>query len=218
MNKQEPEPQAEPPHYTLDTSLFEGTFRYFDRGESPVLVRGKIHQGEERYSLTRTELDIEPISIPRGTRTYLHMKPCVFVPDIRLTIGLCPKSKHYADQIDARGEVRGVHEQPQMKEVERGRAQAWYYHQDKTLTLWECFLASFVRDTTLAELAEDQNMHGLWTGFEHVLAGHFPQAQRILTPFDDPLFDRAEYQPFLASLGYQPRAKAAFWKPIHRHP
>lgn len=215
MNKQEPEPQAEPPYYSLDTSLFTGTFRYFDRGKSPVLVRGKIHQSDERYSLSKTERDIEPVSIPKGTRTYLQMKPYVLVPDIRLTVGLYPQPKHYADQPEAIGEVLVAHEEPKKKEIEIGQAQAWYYREDKTLTIWECFLESFVRDED-TPLSADENMRGLWTGFEHFLTRHFPQMQRIITPFDEPLFEREEYQQFLRSKGYQPVAKAAYGKEITR--
>ena len=43
------------PYWTLDTSLFEGQFTYF--GGSPIYVRGKVHQSEERSSLQKAETD-----------------------------------------------------------------------------------------------------------------------------------------------------------------
>src|SRR5260221_13104056 len=84
----EPELQPEQPYWTLDTSLFEGRFRYFSQALEPVLVRGKVHTSQEHYSLRPVERDIEPIQHLRGTRTYFHMKPFVLVPDIRVTVGL----------------------------------------------------------------------------------------------------------------------------------
>ena len=77
------------PYWTLDTSLFEGQFTYF--GGSPIYVRGKVHQSEERSSLQKAETDIEPLQTLRGTRTYIHMKPFVLVPDITRTIGVYPQ-------------------------------------------------------------------------------------------------------------------------------
>jgi hypothetical protein len=56
------------PYWTLDTSLFEGTFRYF--GPELVLVRGKAHTEQERYR-----------------KSDVNLKPFVLVPDIVLTTG-----------------------------------------------------------------------------------------------------------------------------------
>jgi len=77
------------PYYTLDPSLFDGQFRYF--GSELVQVRGKVHQSEERSSLQKAETDIEPIQTLPGTRTYIHMKPFVLVPDITRTFGVYPQ-------------------------------------------------------------------------------------------------------------------------------
>src|SRR6266568_119950 len=96
--RKDDQPPQEQPYYTLDTSLFEGTFRYFSRRNEPVLVRGKVHTSKEQYRLRQKETDIEPIQTLNGIRTYFHLKPYVFVPDIRLTIGLYKKPKQYADQ------------------------------------------------------------------------------------------------------------------------
>jgi hypothetical protein len=196
----------EQPYYTLDIGLFEGIFRYF--GSEPVQVRGKIHEETERYSSDKTELDIEPVSIRAGMRTYLHLKPYVLIPDIRLTVGLYSQPR----PTGAIGEVIASREQPRMKEIEIGQVQAWSYP-DGTVTIWECFLEQFVRDRTLGE---DENMRCLWTGCESFLREHFPSVQRIVTPFDEPLFEREEYQQFLRTLGYRPVAKAAFGKEIAR--
>jgi hypothetical protein len=91
------------------------------------------------------------------------------------------------------------------------KPRAWYYHEDKILVLWECFLWEFVRDKSLRA---DTNMRQLWQSFERWLVRQFPQAERIVTPFDDPLFETPDYQAFLRSLGYECVAKAAFGKPI----
>jgi hypothetical protein len=120
------------PYYTLDTSLFDGQFRYF--GSELVQVRGKLHQSEEQYSLRPAEQDIEPITALKGTRQYVHMKPFVLIPDITFTIGLYPQPGPGG----AIGEVVGAQERKQ-REVEIGQAQAWYYSQDHLIVLWECF-------------------------------------------------------------------------------
>jgi hypothetical protein len=214
-NRPEDQPYTEDPYYTLDTSLFSGTFRYFSRGRESVLVRGKVHRSEERYSLSKIELDIEPIATPRGTRTYLHMKPYVQVPNFTVTVDLHAQPKEYADQPPAIGTVRASHYQPKPREIEIGRAQAWYYPQARTLTIWECFIESSFRGKPLLE---DENMKHLWNSFENFLKTQFPDLHRIVTPFDEPLFQREEYQQFLASLGYEPVAKAAYGKDINRTP
>lgn len=107
----------EQPYFALDTFLFEGLFRYF--GKEPVQVRGKIHANEEAYRLTPAERDIEPIEILSGRRHYVHLKPYVLVPDIRLTIGLYPQPT----QGGAIGEVLSSRENREI-EVEIGQAQA----------------------------------------------------------------------------------------------
>jgi hypothetical protein len=140
------------------------------------------------------------------------MKPYVLIPDIRVTIGLYKKPKQYADQEPAIGEVIDSYEQPKMKEQEIGQAQAWYYPQDKTIVLWECYLYEFVRETSLSE---DPNMRDLWQGFERFLHTQCVGAERITIPANDPIAEtREEYQEFLGALSYQPVAKAAWGKPL----
>jgi hypothetical protein len=149
------------PYYTLDTSLFNGQFRYF--GGELVQVRGKVHQSEERYSLRKAETDVEPIQTLRGTRTYIHIKPFVLVPDITLTVGLYREPQ----STGAIGEVLEAHERKH-REVEIGQAQAWYYPTDKTIVLWECFLNNFVREKPLLE---DPSMRYLWENVARFLQG-----------------------------------------------
>lgn len=175
-------------------------------------MRGKVHTSEEQYSLRHKETDIEPIKTLRGTRTYFHLKPYVLVPDIRLTIGLYKKPKQYADQDSAIGETLGSPKQDGVREVQIGSAQAWYYHEDKTLEIWECFLESPFRTHPLVK---DPHITKLWQGFEAWLCKQYPKARRIVMPFSDPIAQSPEeYQEFLASLGYEKVAKAAFGKKL----
>ncbi len=192
-------------YWKLDTSLFEGTFRYF--GKEPVQVRGKVHTEQERYRKSDINQEITPIAIAQGERTYLHLKPFALIPDIILTVGLYrdPRSD------GAVGEVVKAQER-KMKEAEIGNMQAWSYP-DGTLVLWECFLHDFVR---YLPLQVDLNMAALWQSVEAFLFGQFPQATQIVTTAFDPMFDRDEYQAFLTSLGYKQVAKAAWGKAIEK--
>ncbi len=194
------------PYWTLDTSLFEGTFRYF--GKEPMLVRGKVHTEKERYTNSDVNQEVTPIGRTFGTRTYLHMRPFVFIPDIRVTIGL------FSQQRDDRaiGRVLAAQQAPKQKEVEVGNMQAWAYP-DNTLVLWECFLHDFGR---YLPLQADQNMLALWRSAETFLIGQFPRSERIVTTSHDPMFDTDEYQAMLAALGYAPVAKAAWGKGIEK--
>jgi len=193
------------PYWTLDTSLFEGTFRYF--GKEPVQVRGKIHTEQERYGPRDIDQEITPVAVTSGTRTYVHMQPYVLVPDIVLTVGLYPEPAPDGPY----GEVIKSQERRQ-KEVEVGNMQAWS-HPDGTLVLWECFLHDFVRTLPLQA---DTNMAELWRSVETFLVGQFAMATRITTTAFDPMFETDEYQQLLAALGYAPVAKAAWGKAIER--
>jgi|SRR5438034_1821400 len=192
-----------------DAHLFQGNFRYYRNKPQPV--RGKIHLSEERYHLEAYEREVEPLDTLSGTRTYVMMHPYVFEPNIILTVGLYQQSKQYADQDEAIGETVSSRADG-VREVQIGNAQAWYYPADKTIVLWECYLWDFVRDNPLLT---DANMKHIWCGFETFLKEQFPQATRIVTPFNDPVAKSIEeYQTFLRSLGYEPVAKAAFGKTL----
>ncbi len=102
-----------------------------------------------------------------------------------MTAGLYKKPKAYADMGEAIGETLGQPKQEGVRDVQIGNAQAWYYHEDNILVLWEYFLESRFRDHPLTH---DPQMKQLWQGFEFWLLKQFPQATRIATPSDDPLF------------------------------
>lgn len=197
----------EPPYWGVDTALFEGTLGYF--GGDPVPVRGKIHLQREHYWESDVNQEITPVALPRGTRTFVHMKPFVSVPKIILTLGLFPTPRPNG-QI---GEVLSSREQKQI-EVEIGQAQAYAYP-DGTLVLWECFLYSPFYESRHANTS-DPNLAALWHGFEQFLVSSFPQAMQIVTPHHDPEFDNAAYEAFLGSCGYRQVAKAAYGKPVQR--
>jgi hypothetical protein len=193
--------------WTHDPPLFDGIFRYYSRDKStPVPVRAKIHAADEKYY--DGSIEIVRISPRSGTRTYVMLHPYVFEPVITLTVGLYDKPKRYVDQEAAIGETVGARQEG-VRDVQIGNAQAWLYHETKTLILWECFLESFVRD---APLLNDPNMRDLWIKFEDWLLKQFPQTVTIATPFSDPLFPTKAYQKFLRSLGYEQGDKAAFTK------
>jgi len=198
-------------YWTYDIPLFVGTFRSYRN--KPRMVQGRIHVSEERYSWGYKE--IIPLSEKKGVRPYVNMHPYVLEPEMFITIGLYPKPKQYADQDEAIGETIST---PQVKGVRQhqiGNSQAWYYPADQTIVIWECFLDSQVRNRQ--SLSEDMHMPKLWKAFEQWLSQQFPEAIRIVTPFNDPIAKSIEeYQSFLRALGYEPIAQAAFGKKITR--
>jgi hypothetical protein len=103
----------------------------------PQNVWGRFHASEETYLDTISE--IIPIKQSKGLRTYVMMQPYVLEPRLRLTVGLYDKPKRFADQDSAIGETIGQPAHDGVSEVQLGNAQAWYYHADKTIVLWECF-------------------------------------------------------------------------------
>jgi hypothetical protein len=212
MKKWYNRPAMQDDFWTHDVPLFEGVFRYYHNKPRPV--RGKIHASDEPYRLEKHETDIRPIAMLTGTRTYIMLHPYVFEPILTLTVGLYQKPKHVADMGEAIGETLGQPKQEGVRDVQIGNAQAWYYHQDKILELWECFLWEGFRTHPLVD---DPHMKKLWQGVETWLIQQFPQATRIVTPGNDPIAHSIEeYQTFLRSLGYESVAKAAFGKPVKR--
>jgi len=196
--------------WTHDIFLFSGTFPRYQNKPRPV--RGKIHTAEETYQLDSFELDIRPIDARKGSRTYVMMHPYVLEPILTFTVGLYNKPKHYADKGTIIGETLGRQKQEGVREIQIGNAQAWYYHEDRTLEIWECFLDSSFRTHPLVA---DPHMKKLWQAFEQWLIEQFPEATRIVTPFHDPIADTIEeYQTFLLSQGFQRVAKSAFGKTV----
>ena len=175
---------------------------------------GQIQLGEVGQSgldfdtFEREEQEITPVARLRGTRTYVHAQVFTWEPNVYLTVGLLSRPA-----VDGSiGQVVGREQRGQRRQ-ELGKAQSWYYPAEGLLMIWECFFNGFFRD---APLLEDDNMAALWQGLERWLTERFPQAQRIATPFRDPLFKTEDYQAFLRRLGYVPVAKAAFGKALER--
>ena len=191
--------------WTHDIPLFQGIFKFYRNKPQPV--RGKLHLSEERYF---EKHEIIPMTTSKGIQTYVMLHPYVFEPKLTLTVGLYNQPKQVADMGEQIGEVVAS-KQEGVREVEIGKVQAWYYHEDQILVLWECFLESFVRNQPLLK---DHNMQKLWQSVERYLLTQFPKATQVVTPFDDPLFPTKDYQAFLRSLGYKPIAQAAFGKRI----
>jgi hypothetical protein len=108
------------------------------------------------------------------------MQPYVDESKLTLTIGLYNNPKRYADQESPIGETIGASQVEGFREAQVGSAQAWYYHTDKTIVLWECF---FDRRFHKHPFVTDTNMQQLWQAFEHYLVQKFPQASTLATPF-----------------------------------
>jgi hypothetical protein len=197
--KERPE-AAHDPYWAADIGLFEGPFR--STRNEPVIVRARIHQATERYSADDIRVDIVPVAQQPGSRTYLHVQPYLLLPDIRLTVGVFPTPQTGG----VLGEVVAAEETGTRRE-RIGTAQLWYYPADRVATIWEAYLSSAFREPVLAM---DANMERLWLGIEDYLLTHFPGMKQITTPFRDPQFPDADYQAFLASLDYEPVAKAAW--------
>ncbi len=193
--------------WTERRELFTAQFpTYYTK---PERVWGRFHTSEEQYESSPHE--IISISQRKGARTYVMMQPYVREPKLTLTIDLYTNPKHYADQDSPLGEVIGSNQEG-FREAQVGNAQAWYYHTDKTIVLWECFFDDRFRKHPLPE---DANMQKLWQSFEHYLLTKFPKASTLATPFNDPIAESIdEYQAFLKTLGYTSLAQGAFGKEI----
>jgi hypothetical protein len=175
----------------------------------PQKVWGRFHSSEEQYFDGSHE--IVPLEHRRGQRTYVMMQPYVLEQKLTFTVGLYNTPKKYHDQESPIGEVLDSNHEG-FHEAQVGNAQAWYYHEDKTIVLWECFFDHRFRKHPLPE---DITMQNLWKGFEHWLIKQFPQAKTLATPFNDPIAESIdEYQAFLRLLGYTPLATAAFGKSV----
>jgi hypothetical protein len=56
------------------------------------------------------------------------------------------------------GKTVGSPQHNGFREAQLGNAQAWYYHEDKTIVLWECFFEDRFRKH---QLPKDTNMQNL---------------------------------------------------------
>ena len=175
----------------------------------PQKVWGRFHISKEEHRDSSHE--IVPISERKGKRTYVMMHPYVLEPKLTFTVGLYSKPKKYHDQESPIGEVIGSHHEG-FREAQVGHAQAWYYHAEKIIILWECFFEDHFRQHPLWE---DHTMQNLWKSFEHWVIKQFPSATTLATPHNDPMADSIEeYQAFLKTLGYSPLAEKAFGKQV----
>jgi len=179
-----PEPDR---YWNVDEAIGEAHFW----GEAWT-VRLAAHVAEEPYR--RGLSDLVPLRAARGTRTYVQARPYILVPDFRLTAELSPTTG-----AGAIGQVRDS-EWRGMKGERIGRGQAWFYHEDRVLVLWECFLEDRYQT---GEAPDDPNLHVVWEGFERFLGARFPTARQLVTTADDPLYETAAYQRFLQMRGYE---------------
>jgi hypothetical protein len=141
----------------------------------PQKVWGRFHTSEETYIGTASE--IIPLQHKKGKSMYVMMHPYVLEPKLTFTVGLYNKSKHYADQESAIGEVISSNHEG-FQDVQVGNAQAWYYHAEKTIVLWECFFNERFRQHSLPI---DKSMQNLWQSFERYLVKKFPKATNLAT-------------------------------------
>jgi len=118
MARPEQQPREEAPSWAADIGRFEGRFR--DTHDELRIVRARVHTSEGTYDQESDDHEIVPLETPRGTRTYLHLRPYLAFPDIRLTVGLSPAPRPDG----AIGEVIGA-EEVGTRQQPVGNAQAW---------------------------------------------------------------------------------------------
>lgn len=195
------------------THLFTAPLDSFDRGRTPVDVRARYSVETSPY--TRRERDTEIVQLQHrsGIQTYYHIQPYVLTPRITFTVGLYDNPKEYADQEPPIGEVIGSQREG-FDESVIGTSQAYYYHQDRLLVLWEAFLHPHFTVTEHEKKTEDPNLRLLWTNIEHFLTGRHPEAKRIVTLWDDGEFETEAYRAFLRSLGYQEAEPGSYGKQL----
>jgi hypothetical protein len=193
--------------WTHDTLLFEASFKYYR--DKKQLVRGKIHLAGEQYNFNSFGHSLERsyLNNPKGQRMYMLMHPYVVQPNIVMSMVVQPK--HYADAGDILGKTIDSARVEGFQHHDIGNAQAWYYPEDKILILWECFFHDYARDLPLLK---DANMSQLWINFERWLLNQYPDAEKIVTPFADPIWEVKEYQSFLRARGYTKGKPGTFAK------
>jgi hypothetical protein len=171
------------------------------------VIRLKAHVSEERYSKSDGE---ELVAVaPRGTRIYVMGRPYILEPEYRLTVGVYPEHREQG----AIGEVTSS-DRVGMRPRQVGQGQAWLYPAGRTLILCECYLHDFCRAD---DPRTDENLHGLWGGFESFLLRQLPHPiECIVTPSWKPIYaeKHEQWQEFLVQQGYSPIGKRAFGKEI----
>lgn len=197
--RQQPDQEAD--FWNVDMLIGELTLWQGER----YALRLMAHDSEEIYRQPARE-EIIPLAHQRGVRTTINARAYVLLPDITATLG------QPAPGADA-GAVATVSASSWagMRSERVGSMQAWYYHEDRSVVLWECFLEEQYRG---ANPVEDANSYSLWEGFERFLIHRFPHARQLVTPSDEDLYELAEYQQFLQSLGYSRLNPQAFGKTL----
>jgi hypothetical protein len=77
------------------------------------------------------------------------MHPYILKSKIAIIVWLYNKPRLYADRDSAIGETIATPHGKGFLEAQVGHAQAWYYHADKTIVLWECFLITGTESTII---------------------------------------------------------------------
>lgn len=171
----------------------------------PTRLHLRVHSGDEQYHHTA---DLVTLSQPRGMRAYFHARPYILIPHITLTAEFFTAPARDG----AIGEVVAT-EFEGMRPQDIGDAQAWYYPSDRTLILWECYLYEWGR---LPNSRDDVMQATLWRGFEQFLLMCLPEAERIVTPAWEPIYEVVDWRDFLRSQAYAPLSDRAFVKSVER--
>ncbi len=155
-------------------------------GEAPLPggqwgIHLRLHVADEPYTEPQ---EIFPLQHQRGRRTYVQAKPYILEPDIRLTVALSPRFPYPEVATRPGAEIGRVvgSEVRTFRRRDIGHAQAWYYHQERTLVLWECFLEDRFRSGD--DPAADMAHLTVWQGFEASLLRHLCGVERIMTTWE----------------------------------
>jgi hypothetical protein len=216
MNISQPSKEQPPRKNSIwpyTTYLFTAPLAYFDRGRNPVDVRARYSVETKPYSRHERDTEIVQLQHRSGIQTYYHIQPYVLTPRITFTDGLYDKPIEYADQEPSIGHLIGS-QQEGYDETVIGTSQAYYYHQDRLLVLWEAYLHNHFTVTEHEKKTEDPNLRLLWTNIEHFLTGRHSEAERIVTLWDDGEFETEAYRVFLRSLGYQEAVSGTYGKQL----
>jgi len=171
-------------------------------------IRLKTHVAPERYHHTSEHDEVVPLEARSGTRIYVMAKPYILELDYRLTVGLYSQPTEQG----AIGEVASS-AWVGMRQRDIGQSQAWYYPEERTLVLWECFLEHWYRQE---DPRTDETLRVLWQGFEAFLLRQFPDAAFIATPSWEPIYedDKDAWPEFLERMGYTPIGSMALGKEV----
>ena len=165
---------------------------------------GRVHLWGETYDLgLRTQTltlpasrTLELVPTPPGPRTYLRGQAYIVEPWPAVPVAL-----------------RGMRS-AELEELERvrvGDVQALYYPSEQLLVLRDCALLMPYRE---ADPLLDPNHRALWQGTEEALLARFPATRQIVTAAAPPGYDRSDYAPFLAAMGYTRLSRQAYGRTL----